>query len=269
MEADLSQRKMEQSSGAHQLERDKNSADSLGDQSGNGGSCDSHVEKEYKNRIQNNIDHTADDQDIQRAFGISGCAQDGGSHVIDEYKKYACEIDSQVNQGTIHDLSRCIHEPEHERCCQYPDKCKRDPAGCSDSICIVETCVCGLFFFCACELGDSYRRTRRKTGKEADHKRDDLRGRTAYAGKCFFTHKLSHDHTVYRIIKLLEESAQQDRKEEQQKLLPDDSFCNFISCLTYCFHKIPLFKLQFCDFFLTELISICIIISVHGKSNII
>lgn len=65
---------------------------------------------------------------IYRGLLESPSAQDGGSHVIDEYKKYACEIDSQVNQGTIHDLSRCIHEPEHERCRQYPDKCKRDPA---------------------------------------------------------------------------------------------------------------------------------------------
>ena len=62
--------------------------------------------------------------------------------------------------------------------------------------------------------------------------------------------------------------AQQNRKKEQQKLFPDNSFCNFVFCLMYCFHKIPLLS---CNsvIFLTELISICIIISVQGKSNTI
>ena len=78
---------------------------------------------------------------------------------------------------------------------------------------------------------------RGEPGEEAYHKGNDLGGRTAYARKRFFSHKLSHDHTVDRIIKLLKKSSEQDREEEQEKLLPDDAFCNLVFCLLYGFHE--------------------------------
>ena len=80
----------------------------------------------------------------------------------------------------------------------------------------------------ACELRDGHGSTRGEPGEEAYHKGNDLGGRTAYARKRFFSHKLSHDHTVDRIIKLLKKSSEQDREEEQEKLLPDDAFCNLV-----------------------------------------
>ena len=101
--------------------------------------------------------------------------------------------------------------------------------------------------------------TRGEPGEEAYHKGNDLGGRTAYARKRFFSHKLSHDHTVDRIIKLLIKSSEQDREEEQEKLLPDDAFCNLVFCLLLVSMKnSPL-----------SVFGICIIISVTEKSNII
>ena len=156
--------------------------------------------------------------------------------------KGADSMPINVSARIRHDLCRCIHEPEHERCGQYADKCERNPAGHSDRICIVETCICCIFFPCPCELGDGDGSARGKSGEETDYQGNDLRRGTAHTGKRFLPYKLTYDHTVNRIVKLLEKCSEQDREKEQQKLFPDDSFCDFIFCLTYCFHNIPSHK---------------------------
>lgn len=59
---------MQNLAGAHQPACDQYSADSLGDQCSHGDSGNSHVKKEYKSHVQQDVDDTADDQDVQRSF---------------------------------------------------------------------------------------------------------------------------------------------------------------------------------------------------------
>ena len=242
METDLSQRKMEQSAGTHQFIGYKKGAYCLREQCGDGDAHDAHMEHKDKNHVQNDVDDTAYDQDVQRIPGVPGCAKDSGAHIVYEYEQDTCKINPQIHKRIRHDLCRCIHEPEHERCGQYADKCERNPAGHSDRICIVETCICCIFFPCPCVLGDGVGSARGKYGEETDYQGNDLRRGTAHTGKRFLPYKLTYDHTVNRIVKLLEKCSEQDREKEQQKLFPDDSFCDFIFCLTYCFHNIPSHK---------------------------
>ena len=68
METDLPQGETENPAGTCQLSCDKDSADCLGEQRGDGDARNSHVEEEHKSRIQDNVDDTADDQDIERGF---------------------------------------------------------------------------------------------------------------------------------------------------------------------------------------------------------
>lgn len=68
VETDLPQGETEDPLGACQFQRDKDSADCLCEQRGDGDARNSHVEEEHKSRIQDNVDDTADDQDVERGF---------------------------------------------------------------------------------------------------------------------------------------------------------------------------------------------------------
>ena len=238
METDLPQREMEQSAGTHQFICHEKSAHCLGEQCGDGDSHDAHMEDKDKNHVQNDVDDTADDEDVQRISGVPGCAKDCRPHIVDEHEQDTPKINPQIDQGIRHDLCRRIHETEHERSGQYPDKCERDPACHSDRVCIVKTCISSILFPCPCKLSDGDGSTRGKPCEEADYKGDDLCGGTAHTGERLLSYKLTYDHTVDCIIKLLEKCSEQDWEKEQQKLFPDDSICNFIFSLTYIFHKI-------------------------------
>ena len=50
-----------------------------------------------------------------------------------------------------------------------------------------------------------------------------LAGGTTNARKCFLTRKLADDYRIHRVIQLLKEGTDQDRKEKQKNLFPDDS----------------------------------------------
>ena len=158
----------------HQLPGDKDGAHCLGDQCGDGNARDSHMEEEHKGCIQNDVDDTADDQDVERAFLVTCGAKDGGAHVVDQHEEDTRKVDPQIGKGAVHGLCRSIHKTEHEGSCQYPDECKRDSPGCRDGVCIVEACVGCLFLPRPDELGDGYGSPRGKPGEEADHKGDDL-----------------------------------------------------------------------------------------------
>ena len=78
-----------------------------------------------------------------------------------------------------------------------------------------------LVFLCPIELGYNDSRAGRYSDEEANQQVDQCSRRTAYRGKCLFSHKLSNDHGIRRVVKLLEKCPEQDRKEKEQELLPD------------------------------------------------
>ena len=179
---------------------------------------------------------------------VSNCKYHTSGHIYFSLKDESGTIACVMFAGHRSGLSFRLQEGQqvivlgsvsvYERSGQYPDKCERDPACHSDRVCIVKTCISSILFPCPCKLSDGDGSTRGKPCEEADYKGDDLCGGTAHTGERLLSYKLTYDHTVDCIIKLLEKCSEQDWEKEQQKLFPDDSICNFIFSLTYIFHKI-------------------------------
>ena len=72
-------------------------------------------------------------------------------------------------------------------------------------------------------LGNDHRSPGGKSHKKAEGKIENLAGGTTNARKCFLTRKLADDYRIHRVIQLLKEGTDQDRKEKQKNLFPDDS----------------------------------------------
>ena len=218
--------------GFHEVPGDQHRACCLSDKSGDRSTHDTHVEHDDKQGIQHNVDDTADDQIVQRMSGISCGSQDSGSHIIDQDKDDPGKINPQINDGVLHDICRRLHESEERRGGQDTDQSKHDPSGDCHGVCIVESLVCCFDIPRSEELGNSDRGSGGESGKESHDQRYDLSRGAADAGESFFPNKLSHDHAVYGVVKLLEKGAQQDREEEQQKLFPDRPLCDliFVQC---------------------------------------
>ena len=86
----------------------------------------------------------------------------------------------------------------------------------------------GAFVLCPKKLRNHDGSAGGQPGKKADDQVDNLGGRPSYTCKGFFTHKVSDNNRVNCIIKLLEKGSEYNRKKEQKKLPPDDSFCDLI-----------------------------------------
>ena len=78
-----------------------------------------------------------------------------------------------------------------------------------------------LLFFRPVELGYNDSRAGGHSDEKTNQQVDQCSRRTAYRGKCLFSHKLSNDHGIRRVVKLLEKCSKQDREEKKQELLPD------------------------------------------------
>ena len=75
------------------------------------------------------------------------------------------------------------------------------------------------------ELGQDHSGTGAEAGKEAaEH--IDQRSRGAYRRQGPGADKTAHDDGIHCVVHLLKKSTQQDRKEENQDLFPDDPFCD-------------------------------------------
>ena len=85
-----------------------------------------------------------------------------------------------------------------------------------------------LFTTAAVILGDDNGRTGRQSYEEADDEVDDLAGRAAYTGQGFFSDKTANYHGICRVVELLEKGSQKNRKEEVEKLFPDDALGDLV-----------------------------------------
>jgi hypothetical protein len=73
----------------------------------------------------------------------------------------------------------------------------------------------------------------RRAGSYADkkaYKQVDDRARRAHSRQRLGADKLTDNDRVNRVIQLLKKSADQDRKEEKQKLFPNNTFRNPVFC---------------------------------------
>ena len=77
-------------------------------------------------------------------------------------------------------------------------------------------------------VGDHYTCAGRKTGKEPDDRIDDT---VCGTNRCQsrFTDKISHNNTVNRVIKLLEQVAYKEGKGERDQEFGDIAFGHFLA----------------------------------------
>ena len=80
------------------------------------------------------------------------------------------------------------------------------------------------------ELGDNHRGARGQAHKEADNQVNQVAGGAAHRRQGFLAHILAHDDGIRGVVQLLEKRAQQNGKEEDQQLLPDDAVNDAVPC---------------------------------------
>ena len=200
MKTDLLKRQTQDPAGAHEPPCDEEGAHGLCDQCGDGHAGYAEPEDQDEDGIQDNVDDAADDQDVQRAPGVPGGAQDGRAHIVDKDEQDPCKIDPEIGQGPAHDIRRCVHQVQHERRGEDAGQGKDDAAGHGYGIGRVKSFIGCLFLSRPDKLGDGHGGAGGKPGEEADHQVDDLGGGAAHAGKRLFSDELAHDHAVDRIV---------------------------------------------------------------------
>lgn len=73
------------------------------------------MEDHHQEKVQENVAEAAEDQEIQRIFGIAYRPQDAGTNVIDKDENNSAEIKSKIKQGICHQIFRCVHETQNDR----------------------------------------------------------------------------------------------------------------------------------------------------------
>ena len=89
----------------------------------------------------------------------------------------------------------------------------------------------------AVPLGNGYHSAAGEAGKNAHCEVGNHTGRT-HSSQSGGSHKTSHHHRIYCVVKLLEKSSEPKGKEEIQQLLPNHALRD-VACLAGYTHKIP------------------------------
>lgn len=80
----------------------------------------------------------------------------------------------------------------------------------------------------AVALGDDYCGAGRHAHKQVDEQADEDTGGAAYGSQSHSAHIVAHNHSVGRVIELLEKGAQQDGEEESQQRAEDSAFGDLV-----------------------------------------
>ena len=80
----------------------------------------------------------------------------------------------------------------------------------------------------AVALGDDYCGAGRHAHEQVDEQADEDTGGAAYGSQSHSAHIVAHNHSVSRVIELLEKGAQQDGEEESQQRAEDSAFGDLV-----------------------------------------
>ena len=196
------------------------------------------MEDHHQEKVQENVAEAAEDQEIQRIFGIAYRPQDAGTNVIDKDENNSAEIKSKIKQGICHQIFRCVHETQNDRGEHNSQNRDHEASHDGKGNGRVKSILKIFFIVRPVILGDDNRRTGRKANEEADDQVNDLAGRAAHAGQSLFSDKPAHHHGVRRVVKLLEKGSQKNGKEEIEKLLPDDTLRDLVHGFFCLFHDV-------------------------------
>ena len=117
------------------------------------------MEDHHQEKVQENVAEAAEDQEIQRIFGIAYRPQDTGYHVVDQIEKCSRKIDMQVQHRIGNYFCRCFHQVK-DRLSQDKTCCSHNNTGsqAEDHGCM--KCFFKVFVvFRSVKLRNHYRRT--------------------------------------------------------------------------------------------------------------
>ena len=212
---------------------------------GNGGSqCHTghiHVQNHYEEQIQNYVDNACKGQVNQRAFGITGCTENGGAVVVYHSKGDAAKIDLHINTGKRKNGIRRTHHPKEALGEENTYKGEEDTAkqchrhGCMHSI------VNGFLFTAAKTVGNGNTSTHRKTDKQVDNQIGDGTGST-YGSYGNTAAEPSHHHQIRSVEQKLQYTGKKDRDGIGNNAGQQRSFQHGTAMLT---HDVSFFLLLF------------------------
>ena len=159
-------------------------------------------------QVENNIDDAADHQTVQGTSGISKCAEQPCSGIVNKHEEDTGKIDAQIENGITHQFFRRIHQSKKRRGSSDADQCHDDAADDGEGIDRMNTVVHLFAVPGSEELGDDDGSTGSQPGKKVDQQVDDHSGGTGDRGKCIFPDKASHNDGVDRVVKLLKKRTQ-------------------------------------------------------------
>ena len=200
-------------------------ADDLAEDGSEGRPGHSHAAIDHQHNVHNDIHNAGRRQGIHRCPGVPHGPQDPRLHIVNHRGQGPGKVDPQVGPGHLQAFLRRLH-PGQDRGAQAAAHCRYQQAQDQrQGEARVKGPVHSLGVIGPIELGQDHGGAGAEAGKEAaEH--IDQRSCGAYRRQGPGADKTAHNDGVHCVVHLLKKSAQQDRKEENQDLFPDDPFCD-------------------------------------------
>ena len=204
----------------------------------------------HKQNVQDNVGKTADNQIVQRSARIAYRPQNAGAHIVKQVRHGTYKINPDIQNRVVDDILRRLHQRQHrpgkhDAEHHQPDTCRNGKrhGGMYRPVNLV-------LFLSSVKLRNDNRRAACQSCKKSDQQIDQRACGSSHRRQRLFSDKMADNHRVSRIVELLKKSPEQNRKEKDQQLLPDHTFCDLVCFLIFPFFYLCLLTHHFtCMFF--------------------
>ena len=177
------------------------------------------MEHDHEYQVQHCIEDTGKAEEQQRPFRIAHGPEHGASHIIDQQAGDTGKIDPEIHRGRLQDIVRRGHEPEHEGGQENPQGRKQDAGQKGDHDGGLHGQMELFVVVGPVMAADDDAGADGRSIEEHDHGVDDAGG-GAHGCQGFCAHKISDHQAVHRIVKLLEQVADEKRNGKGEQQLP-------------------------------------------------
>ena len=208
-----------------ELAQTKKSTQELRDCCSKSGCSDTEPESSNQDQVKCNICGRGNHQVDQRMSAVPKSLKNSHEEVVHDKAESTHKIDSEVHQRIHEYFIGCAHKVQNLRRGYFPDQGDCDSAAETES----DRCVNGppqCLHIAGTEVfSDDHTCTDGDTVEESDKKHDQTSGRTD-GGKCVTAQKITHDQSVGRVVKLLEQMSPEKRNCKKYDSLPDRALCH-------------------------------------------
>ena len=205
---------------------------SLCDHCGISASFYTHSKDYNKNYIQNNIDHSRNDQEIQWRLGVTQRTQESRKCIICTCDNKTCINNSHICSYITKYLFRRIHQMQNwfvrktESYCHNNGKCSHKVNGHGNIM------AHPVKFFRSEHLGYNNRKPTAKPIQPACYKEHQRTG-ASNCRKCIYADKFSGNDRVRNVIKLLEKISQTHGNHKFYDQTHRIADCHIICCISF------------------------------------